>query len=195
MRILALETDIEKIKKRFLCEGESEVLTTHYHGASFLFASIREFFFTMFLFGIGVAAWFMNAPMGYTVAMLFVVWFVFVFVSLIKAYIDWCFDFIFVTSEKVILVDQTSIIRHKIKPINLENIGGVTAQTQFGDIFRFGIVEIHLKEGEGGETIALRFVPDAREVAAKISEVVTHYQRMHYPTRPEAKTHVTPVAV
>ena len=76
MRILALETDIEKIKKRFLCEGEKEVLTTHYHGASFLFASIREFFFTMLLFGIGVAAWFMNAPMGYTVAMLFVVWFV-----------------------------------------------------------------------------------------------------------------------
>lgn len=195
MRILALETDINKIKHRFLCEGENEVLTTRYHGASFLFASIREFLFTMLLFGIGIAAWYMSAPMGYTVAMLFVVWFIFVFVSLIKAYIDWCFDFIFVTTEKVILVDQTSIIRHKIKPINLENIGGVTAQTQFGDVFRFGIVEIHLKEGEGGETLILRYVPDAREVAAKISEVVTHYQRMHYPANQAQKTHVSPVAV
>lgn len=192
MRILALETDIGKIKKRFLYEGEEEVLTTHYHGASFLFASIREFFFTILLFGIGVAAWFMNAPMGYTVTMLFVVWFMFVFISLVKAFIDWLFDFIFVTSEKVILVDQTSVIRHKIKPINLENIGGVTAQTQFGDVFRFGIVEINLKEGEGGKTIILRYVPDAREVASKISEVVTKYQRMHYPAQ---KTHVKPVAI
>jgi len=177
MRILALETNLDKIKQRFLSEGEKEVLTTYYHGASFLFASIREFFYTVGLFVVGLVAWYMDAPMGYVVTMLFVIWFLFVFFTLLKAYVDWWFDFIMVTTDKIVLIDQTSIIRQKIKPIHLENIGGVSAQTQFVDLFRFGIVEIHLKEGEGGGAICLRFVPNAKEVAGKITEVVTQFQR------------------
>lgn len=177
MRILALETNIGKIKKRYLTEGETEVLTTHYHGASFLFATIREFLYTVTIFAIGVVAWFMNAPMGFVVPALAIIWFFFIFFTIVKAYIDWLFDFIFVTTDKVVLVDQTSFIRQNIKPINMENIGGVSSQTQFMDLFRFGIIDIDLKEGEGGGTLRLKYVTNAREVAAKISEVVTRYQR------------------
>ncbi len=177
MRIFALETDTEKLKKRFLSEGEQEVLMTYYHGLSFFFASLREMILTVLLVGAGVVAVMFSAPLGWTVGILFLLWFVFVFFNLLKAYIDWAYDFILVTSDKIIFVDQTSIFRQEIKPLNLENVGGVSTKTQFWDIFPFGIVSVHLKEGLGGDRIIKRYVPRAQEVAARISEVVTRYQR------------------
>jgi hypothetical protein len=182
MRFLALETDLEKIKCRFICEGEEqEVLMTRYHGLSFLFAALREFIMTIILFAVGIGAWWLQAPMGYTVSILFSIWFFFVFFNLLKAWIDWRFDFLFVTTDKVVIVDQTSIIRQKVNPIHLENIGSVTSETQFGDMFNCGIVQINLKEGEGGYKVVLRYVPNAKEVASQVSDVVTRYQRKVVP--------------
>lgn len=180
MRIFALETDTEKLKKRFLSEGEQEVLMTYYHGLSFFFASVREMILTIFLVTAGVVAVMLNAPLGWTVSVLFLLWFVFVFFNLLRAYIDWAYDFILVTTDKIIFVDQTSIFRQEIKPLNLENVGGVSTKTQFWDIFPFGIVSVHLKEGLGGDKIIKKFIPRAQEVAAKISEVVTRYQRFDH---------------
>ena len=177
MRLLALETNVEKIKDRFLCEGEDVLIMTRYHALSFFFSSLREMITTIVLFGIGIAAWYFNAPMGITVLILFVVWLFVVFFSFMKALIDWRFDFIMVTTDRVILMDQTSIIRRKVNPINIENIGSVSAETQYWGVFPFGIVQINLKEGQGGKSIVLRYVPNAPIVASKIGEVVTTYQR------------------
>ena len=68
-------------------------------------------------------------------------------------YIDWKFDFIDLTTDKVIIVDQGSIFRRTIKQINLENIASVTSKTQFLNLFPFGVVHIDLKEGHGQEMI------------------------------------------
>ena len=177
MRIFALETDTEKIKKEFLSEGEQEILMTYYHGLSFLFASLKEILTTMALVAVGVVAAFFGAPPWWTVGVLFVFWFLFVFFNLLRAYIDWAYDFILVTTDKIIFMDQTSIFRHEITPLNLESVGGVTTGTQFWNIFPFGTVTVHLKEGFGNERITKKYVPRAERVAAKISEVVTKYQR------------------
>jgi len=185
MRIFALETDVRKIKKEFLSPGEQEILMTYYHGLSCFFASIRQIIITMLLVTIGIAAAFWGAPVGWTIGILFVFWFFFVFFSLLKAYIDWAYDFILVTTDKIIFVDQTSFFRHEITPLNLENVGGVSTGTQFWNIFPFGTVSLHLKEGLGGDRIVKKYVPHAQEVAAKISEAVTKYQR--YDHTPETK--------
>lgn len=177
MRIFALETDVEKIKHEFLSPGETEILTTYYHGLSCFFASIRQIITTILLVAIGIAAAYWGAPVGWIIGILFVFWFLFVFFSLLRAYIDWAFDFILVTTDKIIFVDQTSIFRRQIKPLNLESVAGVTTETQFWNIFPFGSVSIHLKEGLAGDRITRKYVPYAQEVAAKISEVVTKYQR------------------
>jgi hypothetical protein len=150
---------------------------TYYHGLSFFFSSIRQIIATIILVAIGIAASFWGIPIGWIIGVLCAVWFFFVFFSLLKAYIDWAYDFILVTTDKVIFVDQTSFFRQEIKPLNLENVGGVSTQTQFWNIFPFGTVSLHLKEGLGGDRIMKRYVPHAQEVAAKISEVVTRYQR------------------
>jgi len=187
MRILALETNPENIKKQCLSSGEEVVLMTYYHALSFFFASIREIFFTIFIFGLGIGLWYIGAPMLWTTGILFFMWFFFIFFNIMKAWIDWRYDFILVTTDKLVLVDQTSLIRQKINPIHLENIGSIASETQYWNLFGFGKVIINLKEGEGGNVTTLKFVPNADQVSAKISSTVTYYQRYvdgNGPTRP-----------
>lgn len=177
MRILALETDTEKLKCQCLSEGEEVILMTYYHGLSFLFASLREIFMTFALFGVGFASWYFGAPMLWVSLILIVLWFGFVFFNLLKAWIDWRYDFILVTTDKLVLVDQTSIFHQKINPIHLENIGSIASETQYMNMLGFGKIIVNLKEGEGGQSICLRYVPNADQVATKISQTVTYYQR------------------
>ena len=179
MRFLALETDINKIKQAYCHDGECEILFTRYHGLSFFFAILREIILTIVLFGLGIVGWFFEWPMGWLAWMLFLFWPFFVVFNVVKAYIDWMFDFIFVTTDKIILVDQTSFFRRQINPIHIENIGGVSIETQLWGLFPFGKLHIRLKEGLGGETIILKFVPYAGKVASQISDVVTRFQREH----------------
>lgn len=177
MKFLALETDIEKIKRQFCTMNECHVHQTRYHGLSFLFAIIREVIITLVLFGIGVGAALFGIPMFWVLVVLVVIWVCFVFFNVLKAYIDWCFDLILITTDKVILIDQTSIFKQEVKPIHIENIGSISTETQFWNLFPFGIIRINLKEGEGGDTILLRYVPNADDVAAKITDVLTQFQR------------------
>lgn len=177
MRILALQTDKEKLIEQCLSEGEEVVMLTYYHALSFLFSSLREMCITLLIFGVGIAAWYFNAPMLWTVPILLLLWFVFVFFNILKAWIDWRFDFILVTTDKLVLVDQTSFIKQKINPIHLENIGSIASETQFWNLFGFGKIIVNLKEGEGGQAIVLTYVPNADQVAGKISQTVTYYQR------------------
>ncbi|KKW32576.1 MAG: hypothetical protein UY77_C0019G0025 [Candidatus Uhrbacteria bacterium GW2011_GWA2_53_10] len=179
MHIFALETDVNKIKQRFCHggEGEKEVFMTYYHGLSFFFAILREMLITTVLAALGVAGWIYQWPVWWTVWILASVWFVLVFFNIIKAYIDWAYDFILITTDKIILVDQTSFFKQEIKPIHLENVGAVSTRTQYWDIFPFGVVCIHLKEGLGGDRITKKYIPHASKVAGILSEVVTEYQR------------------
>lgn len=180
MKIFALETDIEKIKARFCHEGEDIVLFTYYHGLSFFFAILREIIITVVAIAIIIMAIVMEWPLFWVSIIVGVLWLGFVFFNVVKAYIDWTYDFLIVTTDKVILVDQTSFVKQEIMPIHIENIGGVSTTTQFCNIFPFGGISIHLKEGRGGEDISLKYVPRAQQVASVISDVVTQYQRRQY---------------
>ena len=192
MRIFALETDKSKIIQKFCHQGECVVLMTYYHGLSFLFAIIREIIITVVLIVVAFIAVAYGAPLWTTIGVLSVLWLIFVFFNLAKAWIDWQYDFILVTTDKVILVDQTSFFKQEIKPIHIENIGSVSTETQFWGIFPFGQIQINLKEGEGGDVITKRYVPRAEEVASKISTVVTNFQRgdqgKQFTNAPEAQT-------
>ena len=177
MRIFALETNRQKILERFCYEGECVVCQTHYHGLSFLFAVVKEIIITTVLIGIGITAWYFELPMGWTVGILGTLWVTFAFFNMLKAYIDWYFDMIIVTSDKVILIDQTSIFHREVSPIHLDNIGSITAETQYWNLFPFGALRFHLKEGLGGDDIMKRYVPHAQEVAGHISDCMTKFQR------------------
>jgi hypothetical protein len=178
MHFFALDTRIaEKIRQRYCTEGEEEVLLTRYHWMSFLFRSVRETFITVALFTVIFFAWEYQWPMYEIIGFAAAIWIIFVFFHILRDYIDWRYDMILLTTEKMVLVDQTSFIRHEEKPIHLENVGGVSSSTQFLNLFPFGTLILHLKEGLGGDAVTLRYVPDAQHVASLISDVVTKYQR------------------
>lgn len=177
MRIFALETDRQKIIQRFCHEDECIILLTYFHWFSFVAAILGKLFVTAMI-GVACAAviYFGASPL-WSIVGAFGLWVGMALPGLLKAYIDWKYDFILVTTDKIILVDQTSIFKQEIKPIHIENIGSVSMHTQWWGIFDFGAIHLNLKEGEGGIVITRRYVPNVREVVSKMSSVVTNFQR------------------
>lgn len=177
MRIFALETDIQKIKDRFLAHGEREIFTATPHLFRFLTAIIREFIITVVIVMVALLVYSTGIVDLATVLIgAVVLWFLLVSYGLLQAYIDWKYDFIFLTTDKLIIVDQRSLFRKSLTPINLENLGDVVAETQWLNLFDFGMLHFALKEGQGPE-IVLKYMPHADKLVAMISQQITLYQR------------------
>lgn len=176
MQLLALETNIEVLKRRFLSAEEKEIATVRFHGFRFFMLFLRDIVYTLIIVGVAWALEFAGVPPLWINATAIIVWFLFVFVPLLKAFLDWRFDFLLITTDKVVIVDQSSIYHQKVTPINLENFASVTAETQYGNIFPFGILHFNLKEGHG-RGISLRFIPHAHDVSSIISDIIIQFQR------------------
>jgi hypothetical protein len=176
MQIFALETDIGKLTKRFLSSEETVVRTVHYHWFPFFLACLKNFLFTLIAVALIVGAVTIDLPVLWASVVVGAAWMVFVFFPLLRAYIDWKYDCVIVTSDKLIVVDQSSIFRQKVTPINFESFANASAETQFWNIFPFGRVNLDLEEG-AGEPLVLRYIPDAQGVASTISDTVTQFQR------------------
>lgn len=176
MRLFALQTNVNTLAKRF-CEADEKVHhITRYHGLAFLGAIVKNTFLTVLIAAAaGAAIWF-AAPIGLVLSVAAGMWFVLVFFSILRAYLDWSYDVIIITSEKVIFVDQTSIFHRSITPVHVDNIGAIHTETQFANLLPFGILKISLKQGENKEFVR-DYVPDVEQVAAAISSIVTQYQR------------------
>lgn len=178
MRLFALDTAAtQKICKRYCTQGEDVILMTRYHWLSFFIRTFREFILTIVMFSLVAVAWTYQWPLVEIIGSVVSLWVIFVLFRVIKMFIDWRFDFLLVTTDKIVLVDQTSFFSREEKPIHLENVGGIAAETQLWDVFPFGKITIHLKEGLGGDAVTVHFVPHAQQVAATIVDVVTKYQR------------------
>jgi hypothetical protein len=177
MRILALQTDFAKLKAGFMSADERELTTAHFHWFKFFGPFMWTGFFTLVVVALGI--W---LPMQFELSItlvettLLILWCIVVFPTLLRAYIDWKYDFAVITTDKVVIVDQSSIFRQKITPINLENVSGVSTETQFWNLFHFGTLHLDLTESAGAEH-TLRYVKHAHEVAAAVTEALTHFQR------------------
>ena len=176
MQIFALETDIDKLKKRFLSAEETEVKTVHYHWFPFFLSALRGLLITVAIVAVAIGADMLSLQLLWTMIVGAAVWLVFVFFPLMRAFIDWRYDCIIVTSDKVIVIDQSSIFRQKVTPINLESFANASAETQFLNLFSFGMLLLDLKEGAEG-MLTLRYIPDAQGVASMISDTITQFQR------------------
>lgn len=177
MRILALQTDLAKLKSGFLSRDEHEIMSAHFHWFKFFGSFMWTGFFTIIVIALGL--W-LPMQFGFSVGIvgttLSLFWIIVVFPTLLRAYIDWKYDFIVITSDKVVIVDQSSIFRQKITPINLENVSGVSTETQFWNLFRFGALHLDLNESAGAEH-TLYFIKHAHEVASAVTEALTNFQR------------------
>lgn len=190
MRLFALDTNLDGIKRRFLSAEEQEVLTVFRHGFSFFLQIIFQIILTVGLIAIGVVLsvfdilpW--TIPPAWTIGILALLWLFLAFPTILKAFLDWKFDCIIVTTDKVVLLEQSSLFHRRITPMHLENFASVTATSQFWNLFPFGTLHFQLKEGIGKD-MQMKYIPHADEVAAKISDTVTQYQRRFMKQQPSS---------
>lgn len=177
MKILALETNFGRIKGRFMSPDEREIMTAHFHWFKFFGAFLWVGFFTLLLIGLGIWMPMQFELPAFSVEMTaMLLWLFIVFPKLLRSYIDWKYDFIVITTDKVVIVDQSSIFRQKITPINLENVSGVSTETQFWNLFHFGTLHLDLNESAGAENTLL-FIKHAHDVAAAVTGALTNFQR------------------
>lgn len=180
MRILALETNIEKLNRSLLSPGEQIVLQARFHGFLFSMRALGATIITLIFITVGIGAGMAGISMGIGVPVLFLLWLFVVFRPLLRAFIDWRYDELLVTTEKVIVVNQSSIIRQQIQQMNLENLASVSALTQYGGMFPFGKLHFELKEGIG-EGLKLRYIPHAQGACSVISDCLVQFQRRRAP--------------
>jgi hypothetical protein len=174
MKIFALQTDIEKLKRGFLGPGEREVFSVKFHGFLFFMRLIAYSIVSLAFIAVGTGAILVGLPAPWVIGGLFLVWLWFIFFRILQGYIDWQYDRILVTSRKVVIINQSSIFHVEVRQMSLENFASVNASTQFLNIFPFGILCFDLKEGVG-QRICLKYVPHAPQVAAKLSQCVENF--------------------
>lgn len=171
MRIFALETDHERLKKELLLEGEREVLCVGYHWLKFIGVLLSSGFITLCVAFALSALWYFSAPFVFspiplTFLALLYIWFV--GFPAISAFVDFMYDHIIVTNSRIVIIDQASIFHRDIRKMDLENIASVRAKTQFMNIFPFGTLHFDLKEGVG-KSLILKYIPHVDKVSSCIS--------------------------
>ena len=176
MRIFALETDNEKLQCNFLTENEELMLVVRFHGFLFFVKAFVSFIFTIVLVLLGWGAWNLGMPGSVVTVAVFFTWLVLIFFRLMRAFIDWRFDVMILTNEKLVIIDQTSIFHVNKRQMNLENIASVSAESQFWGLFPFGTLHFELKEGTG-KSLCLAYIPQADHVASVISNSIINFQR------------------
>lgn len=176
MHIFALETDIGKLKEHFLSTEEREIRTVFFHGFRFFLAALRLTLWTLFIAGIAMGLGYAGLLFPWAIVGACVLWLLCIPLPFIRAYIDWHYDFILITTDKVIIVDQSSLFHQKITPMNLENFASASAETQYWNLFPFGVLHFNVKGGVGSG-LNLHYIPHAHDVASCISDAITTFQR------------------
>jgi hypothetical protein len=178
MRILALETNRETLVKSLIGPNEKLIVAMGYHWFRFSLYAVVGLFMTGVLIALSWILILAGAPVGMVIIVAFVAWIAGVGWQLFKRFIDWQYDLIIVTTGKVVIVDQSSIVRQHIRQMNIENIASVESTTQFWNLFPFGKVCFNLKEGVG-EVLCLSYIPESRRIASIVSQVIINFEQEH----------------
>lgn len=189
MRLFAIETNAEELKKKFIVENEEAVHVTHKH---FLVFIVNVFWQTIvtaaltYVAMLGLAQGWMTMDIA---AWTLGIWYVIYLYFLSAAHVAWKCNFIIITTQKVVLVEQRSMFYQKINPIHFTNINNTRVESQFAGIFKCGILFIELKVGQqGGAHVQLKneYVPKPNDIAAIIEHGIIMNEK---PIKTEEEQH------
>ncbi|MDD5054789.1 MAG: hypothetical protein PHZ00_00805 [Candidatus Peribacteraceae bacterium] len=183
MRFLALETSIGKMKKEFIAEGEKELLISIHHMFSFLLPAAGMFLVTFGVFVVYISLITLNSTLfPFFVPSLFL-WLFFCIYKMLKYFINWRYNYFFVTTEKVIIVNHVFFIKQKIHPIHLEDIRSMRTESQFFGIGHCGTLFLSLNEKTEGSSdlIRIRYLPKP-DVIMGVIEKATVLKMQRVPT-------------
>ena len=189
MRLLALEANLRKLKKQFIAEGEEELLSTTKHAFAFLVPML--WIVPAAVFSVG--AWAMGILAGYDMLVLtplLYAWLAVLGVLAAKAYIDWRYNVVVVTTEKIVVIKHNFVYSETVKPYNLEGVGSASAGTRYFGIGNCGYVELGLSSVKQGTNVKERLecLPKPSVVAGAIENArVLKSQRSPADKGPEAQ--------
>lgn len=183
MRFLALQTDVEVLKKQYIPAGESEIMTVRRHVIIFILDYIWK---TTVAITVAIILLIGFRSVGISVELLLlanvlflilILWYVY---QMIKSFIAWRYNFLIVTSDKIIIINHHSFFHHKMSSIHLDTITSSKFESQFFGLIRCGRLHIHLNEQEGqGSTIVVTIagIPAPDTVASAIEHAIVLKQQ------------------
>jgi hypothetical protein len=186
MKIFALETNHQAIKEQFLQPSSKEITTIFYHWFYFALKASTWMGLVLIMLLIGAVALSAGIPTLWVIGVLLAIILFLVLPPILKAFLEWQYDFVLVTTDNIVIVEQSALIRQKITPMNLDNFVSVSAASQFWGLVPFGILRMNLREGPQHE-VSRKYIPRATEEAAKVTEAVTSYHRRNDTRRLEPK--------
>lgn len=172
MQFLALQTNVHKLEETFVAEGEELLISTHHHFFVFLFPMILKTFVALLVIGL-VVTYVTAVPNAGTLTaggwlVILCLW-LYAY-GFFASYVEWRYNFLIVTTMKVVIIEQHSVFRHVVLPIHLDTISSVSFGLKFLGIGRCGTLNIHLTERLGGSTrnIILQYMPSPDAVTGII---------------------------
>ena len=175
MHILALETNLGKLKKQFLAEGEEELLSTTRHIFAFLIPIFWSSLLTIFLLSAGIAAIATGIVAAPLASLFLLAWLLFFLYQIAATVIHWRYHFLVVTTEKVVVIKHRSFFYQDIFPLHLENIISTRSESQFFGIGNCGTVQLTLeqkKELGSSQEVIVDYLPRPSVVAGVIENAI-----------------------
>ena len=181
MRFLALQTNVEVLKRQFIPQGEHELLTATRHPLFFLLAFLWNTIVALgFLIVMWIASVYLEGMTSQIVIGLVLAAGMLVYVlSVITTYIAWRFNYIIITSEKILIIKHRSFIHQNVDPIHLDNLASTKFESQYFGIVHCGIVHIALKEKATGSTrqLIMPYIRNPDAVTSAIENAISLKQQ------------------
>ncbi len=170
MRFLALEANTRKLKRQFIADGEEELLSTTRHVFAFLVPMLWIIPVGVLALGtwtIGVAEGWLD-PVLFT-ALLYLV-FLILFVFALRAFINWRYNIVVITTEKIVVIMHDFVFKQTVTPYNLDGVGSASAGTRYLGLGNCGYVDLYLSAVQSGTsvTVRLELLPKPSVVAGAI---------------------------
>ena len=177
MRFFALQTDLGELKKQFILENDQEILVTSRHGLIFFTSLLTATAVTLAVWAVLAMAFVFvgTATLRLTIGVLAVIAAVYELYAILHAYINWRYNILIITTEKIVIINQWNLFYQNVQPIHLNNVRSATCETQFFGIWRCGTLRINLQETVDNTTkeIVLPYIPQPDVVVSAIEQAIS----------------------
>lgn len=179
MKILALETNHERLIEDLCAKSEACVARTGYHGFHFFLHILDDVVQALLLITGAYFMYHYDFPyVGVLMSAILLSLLYFVALDFLRAFIDWKYDFIVLTTDKLLLIDQASLWKRDIREMHMENIASISCETQLLNLFGFARLKIDLKEGTG-TSVHYDYVRNAEDFARVASDQLVEFNRRY----------------
>ncbi|MBU1178694.1 PH domain-containing protein [Patescibacteria group bacterium] len=151
-----------------LKEGEQVIKIVRKHGASFLWPAFKTFL--ILLIPCFFVSWLFSNYVG---LLIFLVWLAVGIGYGLNQWIEWYLDLFILTDKRIIRIDQKGLFNRKVIEYSYDSVQGVTYEISGMLAMAFGYGDVKVQSSESTKEIAIKKVPNPKEVQDLINMVQT----------------------